>query len=82
MGGVLHVLLVKHLTGAACRKCLAESAASLENSLPARHLLNAGNLRPPPKTGDSDNFEKKFVSSYETKVVGEGGGISRRGRGK
>lgn len=44
-GGVLHVLLVKHLTGAACRKCLAGSAASLEKSLPARHLLNAGNLQ-------------------------------------
>lgn len=32
--GALHVLLVKHLTGAACRKCLAGSAASLEKSLP------------------------------------------------
>lgn len=68
----MHVLLVKHLTGAACRKCLAESAASLENSLPARHLLNAGNLRPPPKTGDSDNFEKKFVSTKRKSREREG----------
>lgn len=76
-GGVLHVLPVKHLTGAACRKCLAESAASLEKSLPARHLLNAGSLRPPKLATLTTLRKSLFRATNESRGIGRGNKSNR-----
>lgn len=87
--GALHVLLVKHLTGAACRKCLAGSAASLEKSLPVASspLIKCRqpsdlNCKLPPILGPVTTLSKSFcratkLSRGEWKRIRERGNRRR-----